>query len=30
MNVAHIAALLEMARRRQAEPVELEDDEADT
>jgi hypothetical protein len=30
MNDAHIAALLEMAKRRQAEPVELEDDEADT
>jgi hypothetical protein len=30
MNDAHIAALLETAKRRQAEPVELEDDETDT
>src|SRR5215831_5603598 len=30
INDSHIAALLEVARRRQAEPVDLKDDETDT
>jgi len=30
LNDSHVAALLELARKRQAEPVDLADDEADT
>jgi hypothetical protein len=30
MNDGHIQALLDLARRRQAEPVDLADDETDT
>ena len=30
MNDSHIAALLELARKRQAEPIDLVDDETDT
>jgi hypothetical protein len=30
LNDSHITALLELARKRQAEPVDLTDDETDT
>ena len=30
LNDSHVTALLELARKRQAEPIDLADDEADT